>query len=755
MITQATIKSIQDVMRKDVGIDGDAQRLGQMVWMFFLKVLDDRETESELFEDAFVSAIPEELRWRAWAAPDEGQTGDALLRFVNNDLFDGLKKLKLRQGANPEMTKVVRGLFSDAHNYMKSGTLLRQVINLLNRDLDFNTNEDRHVFGDIYESLLKGLQSAGDAGEYYTPRPVTEFMVELLDPKLTETVLDPAAGTGGFLLCALNHKRDRYVDSVDDDLIVQDSIRGVEKKPLPHLLCVTNMLLHGIDVPKNIRHGNTLARPLRDYGAADRVDIVVTNPPFQGMEEDGIEKNFPAGLRTRETADLFLALTLHILKQQGRAAIVLPDSSLFGDGVKQHLRERLLNEANLHTIVRLPHGVFSPYTDIKTNILFFDRGRPTEDIWFYELQPPTGEKFTKTKPIVAADFDQVREWWANREVSSFAWKVERSQLDAETANLNVRNPAEADLSAAFVRALETRTLAQSGLAALRGSIEGVLAEAPGPVGEHTRELIDYLADLAGQTPLTAGVVEDARVALTGLALRGELSVPAVDDRTIAETLAGYTPSESRIVRSTTPPPFDVPAHWKWVRLVEITDFFVGRTPPTQNHQLWSDNLDTGLPWTTITDMPRRGMVESTGRLITASAVDESFGGRAPVPVDTLLMGFKLSLGKTAITAIETFHNEAIASFQIEDDVLKRYLLWAIPYLARFAGSNPAVRGSTLNAKSVGAMWVPVPPAEEQERIVRSLRWGVEVIEDIAYRGEEVRGASGHVMKLLTARTDSL
>lgn len=245
------------------------------------------------------------------------------------------------------------------------------------------------------------------------------------------------------------------------------------------------------------------------------------------------------------------------------------------------------------------------------------------------------------------------------------------------------------------------------------------------------------------------------MALTGLSLRGELSAPEVGDSTASATIARYKPAERRVVRSTTSPPFPVPGHWKWVRLVEITDFFVGRTPPTQNHQYWSDDQETGLAWTTISDMPRRGLVESTGRLITSPAVEESFGGRAPVPVDTLLMGFKLSLGKTAITAIETYHNEAIASFDIDDEVLKRYLLWAIPYLARFAGSNPAVRGSTLNAKSISAMWIPVPPVEEQERIVRSLRWGAELLEEIAHRGEEVRTASGQVMKLLTARTDSL
>jgi type I restriction enzyme M protein len=429
MLTSQTIKTIQDIMRKDVGVDGDAQRIGQLGWMIFLKILDDQEQEYELLDDKYRSPIPEKLRWRNWAANAEGITGDALLDFVNNELFRRLKDLP---NGNPRAL-VIRSAFEDAYNYMKSGTLLRQVVNKLNEDFDFNRSDDRHVFNDIYEQILKDLQSAGNAGEYYTPRAVTQFAVEMVDPKLGETVLDPACGTGGFLTCAIEHVRKRYVKSVEDDEKLQRSIQGVDKKQLPHLLAVTNMLLHGMAVPSNIRHDNTLGRPLRDYGPRDRVDVIVTNPPFGGMEEDGIEMNFPQALRTRETADLFLVLIMHLLKDGGRAAIVLPDGTLFGEGVKTRIKEKLLTECNLHTIVRLPNGVFNPYTGIKTNILFFEKGKPTKHIWYYEHPYPPGQKsYNKTNPIRIEEFEPEKKWWKKRVENEHAWKVEFKKLLDET-----------------------------------------------------------------------------------------------------------------------------------------------------------------------------------------------------------------------------------------------------------------------------------------------------------------------------------
>ena len=426
-------------MRKDAGVDGDAQRIAQLGWMLFLKIFDDREQEYELMEEGYRSSVPEELRWRNWAANPEGVTGDELLDFVNNKLFRNLKELKFTPGADPRGL-VVREAFADAYNYMKSGTLMRQVINRLN-DIDFNSSKDRHLFGDIYEKILKDLQSAGNAGEFYTPRAVTQFIVDMVDPKLGETVLDPACGTGGFLTCAIESIRSKYVKTPTDEETLQASIHGVEKKALPHILSTTNMLLHEIQVPTQIRHDNTLTRPLRDYGPKDRVDVVVTNPPFGGMEEDGIESNFPKTFRTRETADLFLLLIMQLLKPGGRCGMVLPDGTLFGEGVKTRIKEKLLQECNLHTIVRLPNGVFNPYTGIKTNLLFFTKGEKTKEIWYFEHPYPEGYKsYSKTKPIRIEEFNLEKSWWNNRQENEHAWRVTVDEIVASGYNLDIKNP---------------------------------------------------------------------------------------------------------------------------------------------------------------------------------------------------------------------------------------------------------------------------------------------------------------------------
>jgi type I restriction enzyme M protein len=434
-----TLKTIQDIMRKDSGVDGDAQRISQLVWMIFLKVFDDREMERELMDERYRSPIPEGLRWRKWAKDPTGPTGEALLDFVNDTLFKTLKELPA-VGKNAAQARVVRGVFEDAYNYMKSGTLMRQVINKL-EEIDFNRAADRHQFGDLYEQILADLQAAGNAGEYYTPRAVTRFIVDRVDPKLGEKVLDPACGTGGFLSCAIDHVRKKYVKTPEDEERLQESIFGVEKKQLPHLLCTTNMVLHGIDVPSRIRRANTLARPLRDHGPKDQVPVIITNPPFGGVEEDGIEANFPQAFRTRETADLFLLLIMTLLEDGGRAALVLPDGTLFGEGVKTRLKEKLLEECDLHTVVRLPKGVFSPYTSIKTNLLFFTKGKPTKEVWFYEHPYPPGYKsYSKTKPMRFEEFEPERKWWNKRKENEHAWKVGVGEIKARGYNLDFKNP---------------------------------------------------------------------------------------------------------------------------------------------------------------------------------------------------------------------------------------------------------------------------------------------------------------------------
>jgi len=441
------IKTIQDIMRKDVGVDGDAQRISQIVWLLFLKIFNDKEEEWSFNIPDYKTPLQSRFRWQNWAKDPEGITGDELIDFVNNDLFPSLKRLAYVAGVSPH-GRVIGSVFEDAYNYMKSGTLLRQVINTIEAEVDFNSSTDRHLFNDIYEKILADLQSAGNAGEYYTPRAVTEFMVERLNPQLGETVLDPACGTGGFLTNTIEHLKGQ-VNNADDLKSMQESIHGVEKKPLPHMLALTNMMLHGIDVPTNIRHDNTLSRPLKDYGPKERVDIIVTNPPFGGMEEDGIENNFPKKYQTRETADLFMALIMHRLKPgTGRAAVVLPDGFLFGEGVKTNLKRELLEEFNLHTIVRLPKGVFSPYTSISTNILFFEKGGPTKDIWFFEHPYPDGYKsYSRSKPLTIQEFDREQSWWGGaerngRKGTEYAWKVSVEEIAARNYNLDCKNPHE-------------------------------------------------------------------------------------------------------------------------------------------------------------------------------------------------------------------------------------------------------------------------------------------------------------------------
>lgn len=480
----SVIKSIQDIMRKDAGIDGDAQRLGQLSWLLFLKIFDAQEEELEFEQDNYRLPIPERLLWRNWAADAEGITGDALLDFVNNDLFDSLKNLPVQIDLNPRGF-VVKEAFSDAFNYMKNGTLLRQVINKLN-EIDFGDSSERHLFGDIYEQILRDLQSAGNAGEFYTPRAVTRFMVDRIDPKLGERIMDPACGTGGFLACAFDHVKSRYVKTAADHQTLQQQILGVEKKQLPHLLCTTNMLLHGIEVPVQIRHGNTLNKPLSSWDSD--IDVIVTNPPFGGTEEDGIEQNFPADLRTRETADLFLQLIIEVLKDKGRAAVVLPDGTLFGEGVKTKIKQLLTQECNLHTIVRLPNGVFAPYTGIKTNLLFFTKGQPTKEVWFYEHPYPDGVKnYSKTKPMKYEEFAAEQAWWgdeadgfAARVENEQAWRVSIDDIIARNFNLDIKNPHVGEqISHDPDELLARYAQEQAEIQQLRDQLKGILATALG------------------------------------------------------------------------------------------------------------------------------------------------------------------------------------------------------------------------------------------------------------------------------------
>lgn len=467
MSVNSIIKSIQDIMRQDTGVDGDAQRISQLVWMLFLKIFDDKEKEYELLDKNYRSPLPEELRWRNWAADEEGITGDNLADFINNKLFRSLKNLSFTQKDDPRGF-IVKEVFEDAYNYMKSGTLIRQVINKINQ-IDFNNAEDRHLFNDIYEQILKDLQSAGNAGEYYTPRAVTQFVVEMVDPKLGEKVLDPACGTGGFLANTIDHVTNHEIKTAADRKTLQNTISGIEKKPLPHLLCITNMILHGIETPQLIKRDNLLTRPLRDFTEKDRVNVIVTNPPFGGIEEEGVLSNFPAGFRTKETADLFLLLIMHLLKDGGRGGVVLPDGTLFGEGIKTKIKEKLLSECDLHTIVRLPTGVFAPYTNISTNLLFFTKGKPTKEVWFFDHPYPKGIKtYNKTHPIRIEEFELEKKWWNKRKENEFAWKVSINEIKQRNFNLDIKNPSK--------KAEEVSISSSDALNKLESSVEEILSD---------------------------------------------------------------------------------------------------------------------------------------------------------------------------------------------------------------------------------------------------------------------------------------
>ncbi|HHX62001.1 MAG TPA: SAM-dependent DNA methyltransferase [Epulopiscium sp.] len=433
------IKSIQDIMRQDAGVDGDAQRISQLVWMLFLKVYDAKEAEWELFEERYKSIIPEELRWRNWAEDEEGITGDELLEFVNEQLFKELKDLTVDETTDKRGI-IVKSVFEDSYNYMKSGTLLRQLINKLN-EIKFDEYGERHAFNDIYESILKDLQSAGNAGEYYTPRVLTEFIIDILSPKIGDKIADFACGTGGFLVSSLKHLEEQ-IETVEDRKIVQSSLFGVEKKPLPHLLCMTNLMLHDLDVP-NIIRDNSLASNVRDYTKKDKFDVIAMNPPFGGIEEVGVQINFPTEFRTSETADLFMTLIMYRLQETGRVGVILPDGFLFGnDNSKIAIKEKLLSEFNLHTIVRVPNGVFAPYTSISTNILFFDKTKATEKIDYYQVPLPEGIKngFSKTRPFRAVHLEGVKDWWNNRDnEDKNAYSVTVEEIKKANYNLDFKN----------------------------------------------------------------------------------------------------------------------------------------------------------------------------------------------------------------------------------------------------------------------------------------------------------------------------
>ena len=426
-------------MREDRGLSGDGQRIEQLAWMLFLKIMDDKDQEQEILHDDYVSPVPSEFQWRNWAANAEGITGDELQQFIDQRLFPALRDLP----AHDPRSFMVREVFEGNNNYMKSGTNLRKVVNKLN-EIDFNVAAERHLFGEIYEGILKELQSAGAYGEFYTPRAITQFMTDMTAPRLGEVVLDPACGTGGFLSCVIEQLKEQ-ASSVEERQAIGEQVRGWEWKPLPYVLATTNLILHDVELP-NITYRDALDKPLSEYRQRDRVDVILANPPFGGTVANSNEENFPLNYRTKESADLFLVMLMHLLKEGGRAAIVLPDGSLTGEGVKARIREKWLTDCKLHTIIRLPNSVFSPYATVATNLLFFEKGQPTKEIWYYEHRLPEGQKsYSKTKPIRREEFRPIEAWWHDRQETEQAWRVDIETIRQRGFDLDIKNPNKKEI----------------------------------------------------------------------------------------------------------------------------------------------------------------------------------------------------------------------------------------------------------------------------------------------------------------------
>ncbi len=730
-------------MRKDDGVDGDAQRISQMVWLLFLKILDDREREWELRKD-YKSPIPKRFRWRTWAADEDyGETGENLIRFVNNELFPGLKAMATST-VSDKRERLVGSFFQDAYNYMKNGTLLRQVINKIQEDIDYNTKSQRHLLGEIYEKILRDLQSAGNAGEYYTPRAVTEFMVQMVDPQLHEIVLDPACGTGGFLTCTIEHKRDQ-VHSPADERTLQASLRGVEKKPLPHMLATTNMLLHGIEDPSFIRRDNMLAKPLRDYGRKDEVNCILTNPPFGGMEEDGIESNFPKLYQTRETADLFLALIVKLLKPGGRAGIVLPDSSLSGvEGVKLRIKEHLLLECNLHTIVRLPNGVFNPYTGIKTNLLFFTKGEPTRSVWFYEHPYPPGVKnYNKTASIDIAEFEAEKAWWckdtpagrSHRKDTPFAWQVSLDDIKNNNYNLDIKNPnaeeakhGDPDELLATYRALRDSIARTQD--ALRDELVKVLAsDSDSTASTAMRRLTDNFGTLM-DTPAS---VTELRKTISQFAVRGKLAPQDSSDEPAIELLQRIkakrdkVPKAGRIKKPKSLPPipdnaipYEVPANWTWARFLDVANI--------------ASNLVDPAGFLELPHIAPDSIEKNTGRLLGYRTVGEDgvrSGNHLFEPEQIIYSKIRPNLNKLTVVHFRGLCSADMYPIDsyIDTSFLARYML-SSEFLRQSTRDDTRVAMPKINQDQLGRILVPVPPLPEQKRIVAKVDELMKLCDDL-------------------------
>lgn len=744
------IKRIRDIMRMDAGINGDAQRIEQMVWMLFLKVYDAKEDDWELNEDNYESIIPEDLRWRNWAKADSNghaMTGDKLLNFVNNTLFPVLKGNDVKEGDTivyegikvapdtPIKKAIVKSTFEDANNYMKDGVYLRQVIDVID-EIEFDDVKESHAFGFVYEEILRELQSAGSSGEFYTPRAVTEFMALMIKPKLGEKMADFACGTGGFITSWLGQLSKQVTDTSAQKQL-DDSIYGIEKKPFPYLLCVTNMLLHDIEVP-NIYHMNSLKHNLLDYTDADKFDVILMNPPYGGHEDKSIQGFFPDDLASSETADLFMSVILYRLKKNGRAAVVVPDGFLFGlDNAKVNIKKKLIGEFNLHTVVRLPGSVFSPYTSITTNLLFFDNTKPTSETWFYRVDIPSDRKhFSKTKPMELKHFDDCIAWWNDRKEirDGENFKAQKFTADyllnEQGCNIDLcgypHEEEEVLAPADLIQKYEEKRASLNAeidrtILALSASLNGE------PVNFDTQGTISAcgkMDDLHKRFP------EDMKKSILQYAIQGKLVEQRHEEGTGEELYRQIQVEKQKLIKAgkikKNKPlpeiaedeiPFDIPESWKWVRWGELSQSIqYGYNAPAQEHGRIkmvriSDIQDGKVLWNQVPYCDIKENEIPTYQLGANDILFARTGGTVgksylvkEVPEEAIYAGY----------LIRTQYSSLLCPDYMKH-FMESQLYWNQLRSGTIATAQPNCNGQTLSK-----MFLPLPPLAEQKRIVAKL-----------------------------------
>ena len=729
------VKRIRDIMRNDAGINGDAQRIEQIAWMLFLKVYDSKEEDWEFNEDNYQSIIPETCRWRNWAHDENGKglTGDAFLAFVNNTLFPQLKSIEVTP-QTPIKKAIVRTTFEDANNYMKDGVYLRQVIDVID-EIEFDDVKESHAFGFVYEEILRELQSAGSSGEFYTPRAVTEFMALMIKPQLGEKMADFACGTGGFITSWLGQLSKQVTDTSAQKQL-DDSIYGIEKKPFPYLLCVTNMLLHDIEVP-NIYHMNSLKHNLLDYTDADKFDVILMNPPYGGHEDKSIQGFFPDDLASSETADLFMSVILYRLKKNGRAAVVVPDGFLFGlDNAKVNIKKRLIGEFNLHTVIRLPNSVFSPYTSITTNLLFFDNTKPTTETWFYRVDIPSDRKhFSKTKPMELKHFDDCIAWWNNREVipDGEYFKAQKFTADyllnEQGCNIDLCGYPHEEEEILDPTDLIQRY--QEERASLNATVDRAVQQISTSLNQATvLPDIDYASGaLTRLAELDAHFADKMIKSVLEIAIKGKLVPQYPTEGTARDLLEknlidveidGRRVKQKVITEiSEDEKTFDIPDSWEWIKLGNVCTIARGGSPRPIKEYITT--AADGVNWIKIGDTEKNGKyICATAEKIKPSGVSKS----RMVHAGDFLLTNSMSFGRPYILKVDgCIHDGWLVISQSTEIFDQDYLYWLLSsnyaYM-QFCGKVSGAVVKNLNSDKVANSVFPLPPLAEQKRIVAKL-----------------------------------